>query len=204
MRVLHFPPHRLHVLTPGDHPSASDVAAFVDRLLPDVARERMEAHLADCARCRDELAACTRLVRSAPPKRRRILVSGVSVAAAATIVFVVLSLPRKQVPEVVRERGSSPALGEIAVVSPRPRSTIASGDIRFVWRADSGAAGYKVIVTTQTGTTVWFHESTDTSITPQPEAIFVPGDEYYWRVESSRGNGGTASSQTESFRVVKR
>ena len=165
----------------------------------------MEAHLADCAPCRDELAACTRLVRSATLKRhRRTLVSGFGVAAAATIVFVGLALPRPQLPNVVRERGSSPALGEIAVVSPRPGSTIATGSLRFVWRADSGTAGYKVIVTTQTGTTVWFHEVADTSIAPQPEAVFVPGDEYYWRVESSRANGGTASSQTESFRVAKR
>jgi hypothetical protein len=205
MRILHFPPQRLQVLTPGDHPSASEVAAFVDRLLPDADRDRIERHLADCAPCRDELAASTRLARSAPLRRPRgIFVFGVGIAAAAALVLVVRAVPRSAPVDSVVERGLGPGVGEIMVVSPRPGSTIAGEEIHFVWRADLGAAGYKVIVTTAAGTQVWSHEVSDTTVTPPREATFFPGEEFYWRVESSRVNGGTATSRTESFRVAAR
>jgi hypothetical protein len=61
-----------------------------------------------------------------------------------------------------------------------------------------------VIVTTAAGKQVWTHEASDTSITPPREAPFVAGQEFYWRVESTRLNGGTAASRIESFRVAER
>jgi len=206
MRVLPFPLPRGLAMTSSEHLSAADLAVYIDGTLSDIARQRTERQLSDCAQCREELAACAPLARSLPPKSRpRMLVSGLGVAAAAAIAIGIVALPRHRSIDSspARERGFEAADREIATVAPRPGSTVASSAIRFTWRTDSAAAGYTVVVTNSAGALVWRHEVQDTSIALTSETTFVPG-EFNWRVESSRVNGGTASSQTVSFRVGHR
>jgi hypothetical protein len=126
-------------------------------------------------------------------------------AAAASLLAIALAAPRRQ-------KNSSPGLErsaggvtrEVATVAPRNGTSLAAEGLRFTWRADSGAVGYHVVVTTAAGTPVWNRESSDTSAVPGREATFVPGEEYYWRVESSRADGGGAMSRPASFRIVER
>lgn len=163
----------------------------------------MERHLADCPTCREELAGSARLVQSIPPRRStRILYSGFGVAAAAAIGVAVFIPMRAPSPDAPHERGR-PA-GEIAVVAPRPGATVTAADVRFVWHPDSSAAGYRVVVTTTSGTLVWDHEASDTSIAPPGVATFVNGGEFYWHVEAYHVNGGRATSRSASFKVVAR
>ena len=48
----------------GPHLSVDDVAGLIDGTLAAHERERAERHLATCDECREELAACTRVVAS--------------------------------------------------------------------------------------------------------------------------------------------
>ena len=191
-------------MTSGEHLSAADLAMYIDRAASDLARQRTERHLSDCAQCREELAACDPLARSLPSKRRTgILVSGLGVAAAAVVATFIAMRPTNPPNDATQERGIGGPAGELAIVSPRPGASVPAKNIRFTWRADSGAAGYSVIVTTGAGSPVWKGETSDTSVAPPPVTKFVDG-EFYWRVESARVNGGTATSRITSFRVVDR
>ena len=207
MRVLQFRRRQPDLVMPVDHLSASDVAAYLDRSLTDGARERAEAHLSDCPLCREELVACAHLATSAPARhaRQRFLVPAIATAAAAAIIAVAILAPHGR-PEGLSttERSSDPISRRLVTVTPRDGGSIGSAAVRFTWRADSGALAYRVIVTTATGTPVWSGEASDTSIAPPREVTFVDGGEFYWRVESSRADGGGARSQTAAFRVSGR
>lgn len=41
----------------ADHPSSENLASYIDGTLNDDGRTKIEAHLADCAECREILAA---------------------------------------------------------------------------------------------------------------------------------------------------
>ena len=188
-----------------DHLSASEVAAYLDRTLPALARERADRHLSDCADCREELVACTRLVQSAPTTRRRFVAPALGVIAAVVVVAIALrARPTDRLEQQAIERASGPAGPEVRLVAPRNGSAISSGALRFTWRADSGAVGYRIVVTTPTGTLVWRGEPHDTTVVPPPGTKFVNGGEFYWRVESTRADGGGATSGASAFRVVDR
>ncbi len=108
-------------------------------------------------------------------------------------------------PTPTRQRSASPApIRELALVAPRPNARVTAGDIHFVWRADSGAVGYRVIVTTPAGALVWSKDVPDTAVAPPREVTFVDGAEYNWRVESTRANGGGLASASSSFKFVSR
>ena len=204
MRVLSFPVPPVPTMTSGEHLSAADLARYIDRTLSDVARHRTERHLSDCAQCREELAACAPIAWSLPEKRQtRLLVSGLGIAAAAAIAISFAARPKTPVIDATQERGIGAAAPAFVIVTPPPGSTVAGNNIRFTWRADSGAAGYTVIVTTADGSLAWTGQASDTSTVPPASTKFVDG-EYYWRVEATRGDGRTARSPTNSFRVVDR
>ena len=42
----------------GDHVQDIEMAAYLEQSLPPEDRERLEVHMANCARCGEELAAC--------------------------------------------------------------------------------------------------------------------------------------------------
>ena len=208
MRVLQFRPRRQppEPVIPAEHLTASEVAAYIDRSLTGAARERAERHLSDCSLCRDELVACARLATEAPAGRRtRFVAPIIGVAAAAVIVAVAVGAPRRGTARApTTERASGPVALGVAIVAPRDGASIESRAVRFIWRADSGAVGYRVIVTAANGTLVWKGDSPDTTITPPRTTMFVNGGEFNWRVESTRADGGAAWSQTATFRVQDR
>ena len=207
MRVLQFRPRRQppEPVIPAEHLTASEVAAYIDRSQTDAARERAERHLSDCWQCREELAACARLVTEAPAWRRTRIVAPIIGVAAAAIVAVAVGAPRRETAHApTTERASGPVARGVAIIAPRDGASIESRAVSFTWRTDSGAVGYRVIVTTGNGSLVWKGDSPDTTITPPRTAVFVNGGEYNWRVESTRADGGAAASKTATFRVLGR
>jgi hypothetical protein len=208
MRVLQFRRRHPELVMPVHHLSASDVAAYLDRSLTDAARERTEAHLSDCPLCRDELVACAQIATSAPSRHRKLFLVPLLAAAAppaAVIIAVAVETPRgSRAGLPTTERSSGPVGPGLAIVAPRDGGSVASAAVRFTWRADSGALAYRVVITTASGTPVWSGEASDTTIAPPREVTFVDGGDFYWRVESSRADGGGARSQTATFRVLGR
>jgi anti-sigma factor RsiW len=205
MRLLRFPAEKTNGVTSQGHLTAPELAAFIDRSLAGAAREQAASHLADCPQCREELADCSRLAASAPKRALRWRIGAAfSSAAAALILAVVLRAGTRShvgAPSVERGLGVSP--GGVRLVAPLAGSDVAARDVRFVWRADSAAVGYRIVITTLTGL-VWDHEVRDTSIAPPRDLTFVNGGVYYWRVESSRGDGSQPVSSTERFQIIDR
>ena len=60
------------------HLEEGDVAAYVDRALSLGERARVEAHLADCGRCRDEVIQVTQLLRASRVRRRWYVAAGLA------------------------------------------------------------------------------------------------------------------------------
>lgn len=44
-------------IDPADHPSAEDLAAYIDATLDETERTKIEAHLSGCSECREVLVA---------------------------------------------------------------------------------------------------------------------------------------------------
>lgn len=206
MRVLSLRPRRVETVIPTDHLSASELAAYVDHSLTDASRERAERHISECSQCRDEVVACARLAAAAPSSvlRRMRYVAPIVGAAAAVVVAVAIGASRRGGHGPATERSAGAIAREVAIVSPRDGGSLVADSVRFTWRSDSGAVGYRVVVTTVSGATVWVREVQDTSVAPLSAATFVNGEEYYWRVESSTADGGWAASRPSAFRIVDR
>src|SRR5687768_5638129 len=70
------------------HLDPRKVAGYVDRVLPDTERARIEAHLATCPECRAEVADAVRIIATLPrPRRTRrgVMVSAAGIAAVLLV-----------------------------------------------------------------------------------------------------------------------
>src|SRR5689334_7111884 len=129
MRALHIHRPDGPGVIPTNHLSAADVAAFIDRAVSPGSRERIEAHLAECARCRDELVACARLNANAPAGRRwSAMYAATGVLAAGVIVAAVLR-PTLERPhgEDNRERAAPPAVRQLELAAPSDGAEVPRG-----------------------------------------------------------------------------
>jgi hypothetical protein len=192
-------------LVTADHPhlTAEDVAAFLDRRLPTTERHGIEEHLAHCARCRAELAAVRKLVKSGPIPRQLTLRTGL--AAAAVIAFLALTLGRLGsggTEDRVRTTPSLTGTGSelITGLQPADGDTVASARPALIWRSIGGEPAYRVTVTEETGKLVWTNTTTDTSVTPPPTLLF-PRKTYFWYVDALRADGRAASTGVRRFIV---
>src|ERR1044071_8492463 len=70
------------------HLEEADVAAYLDRTLSVADRARVEAHLADCERCREEVTQVARLLHDSVVRRRWYSAAGLAAAAAALLLLV--------------------------------------------------------------------------------------------------------------------
>ena len=189
-------------MMPADHLSAADVAAFIDRTMPSAAREHAETHMANCASCREELAACMRLASTVPVKQRTIPWTWLGAAAAAAIVFVVIARPRVD----PRERGEPVERGH-PVSKPQlmvpSDAVVRRPDLRFTWRSDGAGTTYRVIVDDVNGAPIWNTDVPDTTATVPTSTRLTPGARYFWRVEALHPDGSVAKSQTLSFTIAQ-
>ncbi len=187
-----------------DHLSVADVAAYIDGAVSPASRDHVEAHLAECARCRDELVACARLNANAPVARRwSPMYAAAGVIAAGVIVAAILR-PALEHPrgEASRERAAGPAVQQFEIASPRDGAEVSRDAVRLAWHPDPDAAAYRVVVTTVTGAPVWRIETRDTTVVTPADRTSVAGAEYFWHVDVARLDGTTRSSRTSSFRVA--
>lgn len=189
-----------------DHLSATDLAAYIDRALSPASRERVEVHLSDCVRCRDELAACARLEATAPTGRRWSAIAAVASVLAASVILAAVLRPtlERSRGEASRQRAAETPVRQLDIASPPDGAEVPRDAVRLFWHPDPDAAAYRVVVTTATGAPVWSKETPDTMVAPPRDRTSVPGAEYFWRVEVARLDGTTRTSRTSGFRVAVR
>lgn len=176
------------------HLSDSQIAAFLDRGLAAVDRDRAEEHLASCAECRAHLVGSRRLLERVN-QPRRFLATGFSIAAAAAVMFLVIrpamyrSEQHSMAPIV---RGSGATDARLTVYGPL--GEIHTGGTRFIWAAASGALSYRVSVTRADGARVWSHGGTDTLVALPDSVALRAGQRYFWTADAVMEDGSTRTT----------
>jgi len=192
----------------GTHLTPDDVAAFLDHTLSAERRLTVEAHIADCDPCREEIVAISRTVSGSGRRIRRRAV-GSGLAAAAVIAFAVL---RANSPELASERGATlrgefdalqtEGVEKIEVVRPRDEDSLSSVDLRFVWRRAEGDASYSFTLTDGYGDVLWRGQTRDSVISISSEVLLDSGSPYFWYVDALLEEGVSATTGVHEF-VVK-
>jgi anti-sigma factor RsiW len=188
----------------AEHLSAEELAAYIDhQLSPDETR-RADAHLADCATCRRELAASSRVVATAPiagSRRSPGRVAAVA-AAAAILVAVVVLRPPPQRPDVAVERADGIEASRVQTVFPLTGSTVDANDLTFAWRRDDNAS-YQLRVVDSSGAAVWATTTVDTTAR-LPRTVSLKAGRYFLYVDALRADGFSVSSGPVEFTAAPR
>ena len=183
------------------HLTAEDVAAFLDRHITAAERAAVEAHLAECRLCRDEVTSVRRLMRTGPTVRRVLIPAGL--AAAAAVAFIALTLGRgpEPSPDRVRSPTTLEANGSIVTRLPADGDTISLVKPAMVWSAIAGEPTYRFTLTDASGQPLWTSTTTDTSVTVPPQVILQSRQTYFWYVDAQRANGRAASTGVRRFQT---
>lgn len=189
----------------AQHLTAEDVTAFLDRRIATDERTAVEAHLADCRQCREEVAAVKRLLVARPIGRPMMLVP-LGLAAAAALAFVMLNTNRGD-PVSSTERLRTPpgvtlpvdASSRIATRSPADGDTIGPGKLELLWSAVPDEPSYRLTLTDASGQPVWTTTTTDTVATLPPNVVLQSRKTYFWYVDALRADGRAASTGVRRF-----
>ncbi len=210
-------------------PDEREVAAFFDGTLAGRERERMEAHLARCVSCREQIALLARLsdaplpesvpddwltrargLVQAPRKRdsRRYWRWAVVAAATACILFVAVVVTRRPVrrevstPSASGMRGIAAPSSSPRLISPTPGAILDGRDLEFRWTPVPGAVQYRVSVLTADGDIVWQQDSEGSSAKLPADVRLKAGQKYFVWIRASLRDGNSARSQAVRFSVV--
>ncbi len=171
------------------HPTADDLAAYLDCRLDDLARAEVEAHVAWCDECRAELREVSGILRTDAAKpRRRLAWIGPALAAAAAIVLLVAYPGGPSAPDDDPAHRDAPGAVDPAPVLTSPAPNAGDPDARILrWTRVERADRYRVSVFDRAGTVVWRTETPDTSVNLPDTAGLVDGTSYLWRVDARVG-----------------
>ena len=204
----------------SSHLSEADLAGFLDRDLANAERQRVIAHLDECAACRRELVEMRQMVDSysrardaaaatdgRTGRRRAWRVGLATTLAAAGVVGLLLVRGRTVEPPDANRVREAPAPGEmggnarIAVVSPPEGATISPHRTVFTWRP-TGADLYRFALLTESGEPVWTHETSDTTVTLPATVAVRRGESYFWRVDAI-ADGISATTGVRTLRAPR-
>ena len=189
-----------------EHPSAGEMAAYIDGVSTDEERREIEAHLSACADCRDELVVVREAMQSKGSRLR--WVAGVVATAAAIALLLMTPTMIEESPQPVfrgsdaTDSAAADVAGTIEVVAPLEDGGEAADEPRFVWRSSGPDAQYRLTVTTTAGDAVATVTTSDTVVASLPDAELAPDTEYYWWVEALRADRATAESGLQRFRTA--
>lgn len=188
--------------TPGVHLESSDIAAYLDRALTPKEREKVEAHLADCAQCRRESVEVLR-VRNRMRRRSRWLVIPPVAAAAAVALFVLVragGIPGTT-PPVLRDGGDG-SIPRVVLVSPPDSGAVGSQRVSLVWRSVGPGVSYRITISDLKGDIVWSAGASDTSARV-PASVQLRPSPYYWYVDALLPDGRSVTSGVHPFSVTR-
>lgn len=184
------------------HLESHEIANYVHGDVGREARASIDAHLAACSECRDEVADVSRIVRAMPAARgvsRRIWIPA---AAAAALILVWMG------PRAMRQQGLSEHRDEAVTTAAAPRAIAPIGMVdsatALIWSAVPYANGYGVRLFDADATVLWDGESSDTVVAIPDSIVLRPQVGYYWRVEAHTGFDRRAESDLVGFRLTGR
>jgi hypothetical protein len=192
--------------TSDPHLPDSVLAAYLDRALSATARAAADAHLTECAACRDDLVALAALARSTRrPKALR--VGGPIVAIAAAVVLLVLGPWRARHESTgvdgERLRETTAVTGaRLRAIAPVDGVLLQPDSVRFTWQREAGDAGYHLTLTDEGGSVQWALDTSDTTVALPDSVRLQRGRTFYWYVDALSADGRTRATGLQRFRVA--
>ncbi|HEY7193219.1 MAG TPA: zf-HC2 domain-containing protein [Gemmatimonadales bacterium] len=177
-----------------EHLTVDEVALHLEGRLPGADQSRVDRHLTECAECRAELVALSRVLRRNRGRRRWLTpAAALAVAAAAVLLFIII--PSTPEPS-YREPAVSTTPAPVAI-TPRGPSR---GVTRLVWTRVPHADRYRLTVFDSSGTVVSESQTTDTSAAMP---VLHSGTRYFWQVEAETGFHRSIKSDVIEFVFLK-
>lgn len=179
----------------AEHLAAEDVAGYLDRNLPPLEQERVEAHAAHCAPCRAELAEVTRLTgfRSRRVARWPVALTAAAAVLAALVVFRPTPIVRHLREPAITVTGAPVLASSTGILSTVPT---------FTWRSLPHADRYRVSLFDRDGAVLWESDVNDTSVHIPETVHIVRGVPYFWNVAARVGFDRWVTSDLVSFTVA--
>lgn len=179
-----------------EHLEPDTMAAYVDGRLSPERNAIVEAHLAGCAECVDEVADLRAILRSRRTRWKRI---AIPLTAAAAVILLV-AVPTIQVNDVGTHRDSPAAVVETpAALSP---AGLVSSARRFEWGWIEEADHYRVTLFDSTGTAIWTDGASGTTALLPDTIRLVPSATYLWQVEARIGFDRWLASELQRFELA--
>jgi hypothetical protein len=182
-----------------DHLTADDLASFLDRRLDQNARERVEAHLADCEECRREVAAVSGLLRKRGAEGRRWWVVGPTAAAAALALVLLWPDPTPPGPGTPVHR-DDPSVLENLPIPLSPVGTVTDAET-FHWSPAPRADRYRLTLFDATGNVLWKPETDSLFLALADSVLLERGELYLWQVEGRIGIDRWVESDLAQFTI---
>lgn len=186
-----------------DHPATEAIAAYLDDSLPAPDRATLEAHLAWCRPCRQEVTSARRLLETRALRSRWSMM--VPVAAAAVLLLALLGrglLSPLPVEDTVRAGGEAEGadgVPSIQVLSPADWDTVGRDAILFAWAGQAGSPLYRLTLTDAGGRALWVQDTTNTTLTLPVSVTLAPGRTYFWYVDALDSAGRSLTTGTRRF-----
>jgi hypothetical protein len=184
----------------GAHMTELEIASYLDRRLSLADRDRAEAHMAECAICRDEIVR-TRMLTQRIERPKQFLVSGGVIAAAAAILIVAFPTLRQRHVFQTGEKQRAVA-SPTSLIAYGPIGETSAKSVRFAWSASTGAASYRLTLSGENGIPLWTESAVDTSLTLPATIRLHPQSRYYWIVDALLANGTTRSTGLREFQTM--
>lgn len=176
-----------------------DLSAYIDDRLPAAQRDLVEAHLAECAACRENMLSSRRLIRASRRPRRNLIAVGALIAAGVVTFMILPALPdgASRGASTMRDAGDTPALVAYGPSGETPPAK----PLRASWAPAPGATLYRFTLATADGAPIWNASVTDTSLAI-PDSVTLRNDtRYVWMVDALLGTGATRSTGLREFQL---
>ena len=190
------------------HLTPEELAAYLDGDLQAGERARIEAHLADCQACLDEVAVIDRLARAKPGRslRPRYVQAAVACAAAAVVLFLALPDRPLNAPDELRTPATGIDSGASTLGALEPIGVVTAEDgIILRWEAASAGTLYRIALLDSVGSVLWNAETRESSLPIPPEIRerLQPGASYFWRADALLPDLRTATTGDQPFSLSR-
>src|SRR5688572_13797734 len=143
---------RMLPVTRADHLDPGLVASYLEDVCDAEERSRVEAHLAECTDCCEELIALEETIRTLPTRRKgRYVIPLVALGAAAALAGLIVLRPSDNPVELpegtpIVQRSQPEERSSIAILGPEFGAVVEAGEVILRWAPLEPDARYLVTV----------------------------------------------------------